>query len=132
MSSYNDNLHKMASPKMFQFAKTLRQNSTEAEKLLWQKLRNNQVENLKFRRQHPLDKYIADFYCHEKKLVIELDGDIHDDKEKQKDDFNRTYALQEFGITVLRFKNEEVKNNIGLVIEQIKTTAERLSTLNVE
>ena len=120
MSSYNDNLHKKASPKLFGFAKALRQTSTEAESLLWQRLRNRQIENLKFRRQHPLDKYIADFYCHEKALVIELDGSIHDAKEKKEDDFNRTYVLQEFGITVIRFSNEEIKSNMEFVIERIK------------
>jgi very-short-patch-repair endonuclease len=126
MSSYNDNLHRKASPKLFEFAKALRHASTEAEGLLWQKVRNKQIENLKFRRQHPLDKYIADFYCHEKKLVIELDGSIHDVKEKKEDDFNRTYVLQEFGITVLRFRNEEVKEKMEFVLEQIKAIIKEL------
>lgn len=125
MSSYNSNLHKMASPKLFEFARTLRQNSTEAEKLLWQQIRNKQIDNLKFRRQHPLEKYIADFYCHEKKLVIELDGSIHNDKEKREDDYNRTYVLKEFGIMVLRFRNEEVKNDIKFVIEEIRKVAQQ-------
>ena len=116
----------MASPTLFEFAKTLRQNSTEAEKLLRQKIKNKQVGDLKFRRQHPLDKYIADFYCHEKKLVIELDGNIHDAKEKKEDDFNRTYVLNEFGITVLRFRNEEIKNEMAFVIEEIKKIAREL------
>ena len=124
MDSYKNNLHKMASPKLFEFAKTLRQSSTEAEKLVWQRIRNKQVDDLKFRRQHPLDEYIADFYCHEKKLVIELDGSIHDNVEKMEDDFNRTFILKEFGITVLRFRNEEIKNEIEFVIEEIKKIAE--------
>lgn len=126
MSSYNNNLHKMASPKLFEFARVLRQNQTEAENLLWQKIRNKQINNLKFRRQHPLNKYIADFYCHEKKLVIELDGSIHDGKEKKEDDFNRTYVLKEFDITVIRFRNEEVMNTIEFVVEQIKIIAKQL------
>ncbi len=67
-----------------------------------------------------MDKYIADFYCHEKALVIELDGSIHNAKEKKEDDFNRTYVLQEFGITVIRFSTEEIKNNMEFVIERIK------------
>src|ERR1035437_9732286 len=79
--SYNDNLHKYSSPKIYEFAKDLRQTSTVAEQLLWEHIRNKKLSGLKFRRQHPLDNYIADFYCHEKKLAIQLDGGIHNNKE---------------------------------------------------
>jgi len=78
---YNKNLHKYASAKIFQHAKALRRSSTEAEERLWVELRNKKLKGLKFRRQHPIDKWIVDFYCHEKKLVIELDGSVHNEKE---------------------------------------------------
>ena len=78
--SYNDNLHKEAIGKLYQYGRELRQESTEVEKLLWTELRNRKLNGLKFRRQHPLDKFIVDFYCNEKKLVVELDGGVHDEK----------------------------------------------------
>jgi very-short-patch-repair endonuclease len=83
-NSYNNSLHKYATPKIYGNAKTLRQTETEAEKLLWQQLRSKKFNGLKFRRQHPIDKWIADFYCHEKKLIIELDGAVHNDVEQKK------------------------------------------------
>lgn len=75
--SYNESLHEGAFGKLYQYCKELRQSETTAEKILWKCLRGRKFHGLKFRRQHPLHKYIADFYCHEKKLVIELDGEIH-------------------------------------------------------
>ncbi len=124
--SYNDNLHKHSSPKIYEFAKDLRQTSTVAEQLLWEHIRNKKLSGLKFRRQHPLDNYIADFYCHEKKLAIELDGGIHNNKEAKAMDDNRTFMLTELNITVIRFKNEEVINNIENVIKSIDEIAKRL------
>jgi len=69
-----DDLHLEANSKTFEKAKELRTNQTAAEELLWKKLRNKQLNGFKFRRQHPLMQFIADFYCYEKKLVVELDG----------------------------------------------------------
>ena len=98
MDSYNDNLHKKSSPVLYEYAKQMRKNPTKAEEILWHRLKNKQVGGLKFRRQHPVDRFIADFYCHERKLVIELDGSVHDD-DKQKDlDKGRTETLNEFGV----------------------------------
>lgn len=77
VESYNDNLHKGATGKLYEYGRELRRTSTKAEKILWEHLRDKRMNGLKFRRQPPLDKYIADFYCHEKKLVIELDGSVH-------------------------------------------------------
>ena len=68
--SYNDNLHKAADGKLYEYARDLRKNETSAEDLLWRNLRNRKLNGFKFRRQHPLDKFIVDFYCHEKKLAI--------------------------------------------------------------
>lgn len=75
---YKDNLTWAAKPDIFSKAKELRKSMTIAEKILWKHLRNNKLNGLKFRRQHPLDIFIADFYCHPKRLIIELDGGIHD------------------------------------------------------
>jgi very-short-patch-repair endonuclease len=100
-------------------AAELRKNMTVAEKILWQKLRNRHINDLKFRRQHPVDIFILDFYCHEKKLAIEVDGGIHNREEQREWDENRTYELNEFGIQVLRFTNEEVINSVQEVVKSI-------------
>ena len=118
--SYNDNLHKGAIGKLYEYGRELRQSGTDAEKILWKELRNRKLNGLKFRRQHPIDKFIADFYCHEKKLIIELDGFIHDAKENIEYDANRTYMLNEIGIKVIRFRNEEVIKDTKVVIKKIK------------
>ena len=120
MDSYNNNLHKKSSPVLYEYAKQMRKDSTKAEEILWLRLKNRQLAGLKFRRQHPIDKFIADFYCHEKKLVIELDGNIHNNSEQTDLDNGRTETLNEFGITVLRFRNEEVINNIEAIISQMQ------------
>ena len=92
---------------------------TEAEKILWNELRSRKVKGLKFRRQHPLLFYIADFYCHEQRLVIEIVGGIHLlEKQKEKDE-NRTAELERFGISVIRFTNDQVINSIDEVIQTI-------------
>lgn len=124
--SYNDNLPKYSTPKIYEFAKGLRQSSTVAELLLWEHIRNRKLSGLKFRRQHPLDNYIADFYCHEKRLVIELDGAIHSNKKAEEMDANRTFVLTELSITVVRFKNDEVISDIKSVIESIDEIARNL------
>src|SRR6187397_2582670 len=116
--SYNDNLHKEAIGKLYQYGRDLRQESTEAEKLLWAELRNRKLNGLKFRRQHPLDKFIVDFYCNEKKLVVELDGSIHDEKINREYDEARTAMLAGLNIYVLRLKNEEVINDIRNVLKK--------------
>lgn len=124
--TYKNNLHKNAHPLLFEFAKGMRERGTEAEELLWYRIRGRQVMGMKFRREHPVDKYIADFYCHEKKLVIELDGGIHDNIEQQEADNERTMELNKLEIKVIRFRNEEVINNIDFVIEKIIEAAGKL------
>ncbi|MEO7394723.1 MAG: endonuclease domain-containing protein [Chitinophagaceae bacterium] len=118
--SHNHNLHKGATGKLYQYGRELRQSATNAEKILWEYLRNRNLDSLKFRRQHPIDKFIADFYCHEKKLVVELDGTVHDDKMKVQYDEARTYELKGSGIKVIRFRNSEVENNISFVLKEIR------------
>ena len=119
MIEYKDNLTWAAKPDIFSKAKELRKSMTEAEIFLWKKLRGRQLNGLKFRRQHPLDIFIADFYCHEKKLIIELDGGIHDEIEQKEYDDGRTFELEEKGFKIIRFKNEEVINDINKVLARI-------------
>ncbi|MEJ7679706.1 MAG: endonuclease domain-containing protein [Segetibacter sp.] len=123
METYNNNLHKNANPKLYEYGKALRKETTEAEQKLWEYLRDRKLNGLKFRRQHPLHNYIADFYCNEIKLVIEIDGGIHATKDNAEYDKGRTYELQELGVTVLRFWNDEVMNNIKMVIAKIDEVA---------
>jgi very-short-patch-repair endonuclease len=103
-------------------ARNLRKRQTPAEKLLWQALRGRQVQNLKFRRQHPIDIFIADFYCAQARLVIELDGGVHKDRAEQ--DALRTKHLEALGYRVIRFPNQLIFSNITLVINQILLAAQ--------
>jgi len=104
----------------FKLAKRLRKKITKAEKLLWHELRRNNLKGYYFRRQHPIAWYIADFYCHKAKLVIELDGEAHDTEEMKEHDEKRNGIMEDFDIIVLRFKNEEVFGNVDEVVEKIK------------
>ena len=106
-----------ASPKMIQRARELRQRQTPAEARLWQALRSRQANGLKFRRQHPIGPYIADFYCAQVQLVIEIDGDSH--AEQVEYDQARTAWLESQGYRVLRYTNSEVQENITAVLENI-------------
>ena len=108
-----------------QLARDLRQNQTPAEKMLWKKLRNRRFRNLKFLRQHPIyykfdnqkKFFIADFYCHEIKLVIEIDGKIHN-KQIEYDQI-RTEIINLKKINVIRFTNEEIYQNINLILKKL-------------
>ncbi len=110
-----------ANAEIFRRAEELRNRMTNAEEILWNAIHINEW-HLKFRRQHPLANYIVDFYCHGVKLVIELDGRIHDEDEIKRNDSARETHLKEFNLTVLRFKNEEVINDTKSVLEKIKET----------
>ena len=101
-------LHLGAKTETIHYAQILRKSMTEAEKVLWIEIKNRKLDGLKFRRQHPLHYYIADFYCHEKRLVIEIDGGIHETITVKEHDENRTAELDRFDITILRFTNEQV------------------------
>lgn len=102
-------------------ARRLRQELTPAESILWQALRGRQIEGLKFRCQHPVGRFIVDFYCPSVKLVIEVDGGIHD--QQQVYDQARTEKLEAFGYRVLRFTNEQVMKDLSAVLEQISKAA---------
>src|SRR5688500_8940693 len=104
---------------MLTSARELRTNATQAELYLWSKLRNRQLCGFKFRRQHQFGKYIADFYCHEAQLVVECDGSIHGTNENWQHDRTRDIYMVGQGLRVLRFKNEEVLNDIEAVLKEI-------------
>ena len=106
-------------------ARKLRQKLTPAEKTLWERLRNRKFKRLKFRRQHPIDRYIVDFICIEKKLVIEVDGGIHQKAEQIEYDRKRTADLEGFGLKIIRFSNEEILNNVFGVLKKIETYIDR-------
>ena len=116
---YYNNLHKNAKSSIFKNAKELRSAETDAEKRLWIFLRNRKLKGKKFRRQHAIANYVVDFYCNECKLAIELDGNVHKLADAKEYDEARTILLNELGITVLRFWNNEVLNNIEGVAEVI-------------
>jgi very-short-patch-repair endonuclease len=123
-------LHLDAVEGTFEKAHALRQNMTEAEKILWNELKNRKFMGLKFRRQHPIHRYIGDFYCHEKKLIIEVDGGIHDQEEINEHDLNRTAELDRLGISVIRFKNEQVFNQLDQVLHEIGKQIESMAARN--
>jgi len=92
---------------------------TPAEKKLWQRIRKQNL-GVKFRRQHPINRYIADFYCHEARLIVEIDGGYHNDEDQIAYDMGRTRELEEFGIRVIRFTNEEVEMDVEDVLDRIR------------
>jgi len=124
--NYDNGMWKDAPSSSFAKAQYLRQNETKAEKLLWEKLRNNQLGGIKFRRQHPVHIYIADFYCHQFKLIIELDGGYHNHEEQKRKDEERTETLKLHDLCVIRFRNEEVERDIDKVLNIIKNKIEEL------
>ena len=104
----------------------LRTNSTEAERILWEVARNKKLEGKKFYRQYPFFHditgketfFVGDFYCHDGKLIVELDGKYH--QYRLKEDKDRTTILNYLGLRVIRFRNEEVINDLNMVIRKIK------------
>jgi very-short-patch-repair endonuclease len=107
-------------------ARKLRKEMTPAEQVLWKNLRGRRLEGLKFRRQHPLGRFIVDFYCAEHRLVIELDGGIHQDQQEY--DQARTEVLQDYGYRVLRFPNEAVLQRLDDVLQTITSTVRKIKS----
>ncbi|MCD4696087.1 MAG: endonuclease domain-containing protein [Bacteroidales bacterium] len=108
-----------ASPVIFKRASELRKNMTEAEKILWSALRRKQILGKRFRRQHPISTFIVDFYCHETKLIIEVDGSIHNVEEQKEYDLGRNEELEQLGLKIIRFTNEQVFQNLDQVTKEI-------------
>ena len=106
-------------PQLLIFAKTMRHTATDAEHLMWQILRAKRFMNLKFRRQHVIQFYIVDFYCHEIGLVIELDGSQHGTNDAIEYDAERTKFLEALGLTVVRYWNYDVLGRTDVVLEDL-------------
>lgn len=117
-----------ASAFIFRTAEQLRLKETESEKILWNRLKSNQLFGLKFRRQHPANKYILDFYCHYIRLAIEIDGPIHLSRGQKIYDKDRDLNLLELGITTIRFTEKEVCNDIDSTIQNLASEIELLLT----
>jgi very-short-patch-repair endonuclease len=107
-------------PKLTYTARHLRNNSTKAEVKLWSYLKGKQLKGYDFHRQKPIDNYIVDFFCNKMKLAIELDGYTHIFEEVYDKDKSKEKRLDELGITILRFKDEDVMNNIEGVLARIE------------
>ena len=112
-------------PDKLERAKELRRQPTQAERLLWQRLRANRLEGFHFRRQQVIAGYIVDFYCHTASLAVELDGEIHSAQAEY--DGERDRVLSEYGIRVLRFGNQNIVDNLEEVVGTIlKVCKERV------
>ncbi|WP_030008200.1 endonuclease domain-containing protein [Picosynechococcus sp. NKBG042902] len=104
-------------------ARRLRVNLTPAEAKLWEALRGKKLDGFKFRCQHPVEQFILDFYCPSCKLVVEIDGEIH--RDRQEYDQARTEKLEILGYRVIRFSNDEVMNHLDDVLERIRAELKR-------
>ncbi len=124
-SKFNHN----AFPEIFRRAKELRASMTIAEQVLWERLRAGRLNGLNFRRQHPISKYIVDFYCHQYKLVIELDGNVHQEKDQKERDLGREEELKSLGLHIIRFSNESVLHDTNEVHFKILDKISQLKKL---
>ena len=118
--NHDESMWKGAPATHFLLAKQLRERMTPAEILMWDQLKNKQFKGYKFRRQHPIHHFIVDFYCHELKLIIEIDGKYHDSEEQKNKDLNRTELLAFQGLREIRFTNEEIITNIISVLKKLE------------
>ena len=114
-----------AKPVIFERARKLRNKMTHAELVLWERLCKKQICNKRFRRQHPIEMFIVDFYCHEARLAVEVDGEIHNTKREY--DEGRTAEMARYFIKVIRFTNKEIEENTDKVVKEIE--AEVLSRI---
>ena len=104
-------------------ARELRGRQTRAEAVLWQYLRASRLDGLRFRRQHPVDRYFVDFACLSLKIIIELDGGIHDEDGQQLYDYHRQQAIEALGWSILRFTNDQVTGDLPAVLDAIRDHA---------
>jgi len=107
-------------------ARFLRKKGTEAEKILWEELRNNNL-GIKFRRQHPIGNFVVDFYAPKYKLAIELDGSVHESNDAKEYDEMRTKVLMDMGIVLMRFWNSGIENHLSDVVIKIKKKIQDLN-----
>ena len=101
-------------------AKILRKEMTNAETILWEYLRNKQLDGLKFRRQQVIEGFIVDFFCHKLKLIIEIDGDVHNNSKQKEIDEHRRKVFELRGLKEIRFTNDEVIHDTINVLKMIK------------
>ena len=125
MGDQNESVSKEKHNQLIQQARIFRQNPTEAESIMWSVLRNRTLGGYKFKRQRVFGPFILDFYCPTCKLAIELDGEIHRDQREY--DTNRTDLLKAYGVTVIRFRNQDVLQKTERVLEEILDRCERLT-----
>ena len=121
-----------ASPFQFRKADALRQNLTKAERLLWSRLRNKQILGFRFKSQHPIAAYVADFYCHKVKLVIEVDGKNHELQQQGLHDKIRSEEMNGLKLTIIRFTNREVEDNLDKVVNIIEEQTRILVTRSLK
>ncbi|MGD1948018.1 MAG: endonuclease domain-containing protein [Croceivirga sp.] len=107
------------------YARELRNNMTLGEIALWREIKGKKL-GVRFSRQIPIDQYIVDFYCKDLKLAIEVDGSIHFEEGHQEKDMIRQNRLESLGVTVIRFSDIDVKNNLGSVLEKIRMEIDNL------
>jgi very-short-patch-repair endonuclease len=119
MKELDKTMYFRAKPGTLESARILRKRMTPCEILLWEKLKGKQLLGLRFRSQHPIDIFIADFYCHEARLVVEIDGEIHEGQIDYDD--GREAEIEKYGIKIIRFTNDEVINNLDNVVNKIKS-----------
>lgn len=113
----------------FEFKKRrqdLRNNPTRVETLLWNILKGRRLGGYKFRRQHGVGNYVVDFYCAQKKVSVEADGEVHDSEQSKKNDRNRDVFIEKYGIKILRFANDEIERNIEEIAGKILKTLQEL------
>ena len=122
-------MHHGAQPSTFRNAAYLRKHPTKTEEILWERLRKNQIEGVRFRRQHPFDKYVPDFYAYSLKLVIELDGNIHEEKSVKLSNAEREAILKLHFLYILRYSNDEVYNHTDDVVDDIRLTVVELKKM---
>ena len=126
---YNRNMFYGADAGTFRAASILWKNMTLAELILWKKLKDRKIFNTKFRKQHPVGIFIVDFYCHEHKLVIEVDGEVHNNEKSNEYDLGRTAELDKLGIRVIRFTNDQIIYKLDPVITRILEVLTKLTPL---
>ena len=119
-----------ALPIHFELAKELRNKQTEAEQFLWDYLKYVDIPGIRFKRQHPILYFIADFYCHKAKLVIEIDGGYHNIPKQYLYDQNRDSELEELGLNVIRFTNKQVLFDIENTLRTIKEEIQKRTSNN--
>ena len=107
-------------PKLKELAKKLRKNMTMAEALLWNELKQKRMLGHDFDRQRPIDNFIVDFYCASERLIIELDGEVHNNPQAQNYDTKRTNYLNKLDYTVIRFENKLVFDHLAEVLQEIQ------------